>query len=177
MIDKMVVLVVTGLLMVATALNSDAAEGTVKATATWVAQGQFFQIKEKQALFVGAFNGLMFLENKQGDLDAAKIICPGMVEINLDDKGSQSGEGRCIITARNHDQVYASWTCAGEYLQGCVGTFTLLGGTGRFEKITGGSDFEIRSDMAEYIVDIPSDTVEATATGMAVWPALTYKIP
>ena len=31
-------------------------------------------------------------------LDAAKLLCPGMMEINLDD-GTQSGEGRCILTA------------------------------------------------------------------------------
>jgi hypothetical protein len=173
---KMVIAVVTGLLMAATAFNSYAAEGTVSATATWVAQGQFFQVKEKQALFVGAFAGLMFLESKKGDLDAAKIVCPGMIEINLDN-GTESGEGRCVITTRSEAHVYASWTCAGEYTQGCAGTFTLLGGTGQFEQITGNSEFEIRSDMANYVVDMTGDSVEATATGMAVWPALTYKIP
>ena len=133
MIVKMIVLAVTGLFIGLTALNGYAAEGTVKATATWAAQGRFFLVKEKQALFVGALKGLMFLENKQGDLDAARIVCPGMVEINLDN-GTESGEGRCVITTPSEDHVYASWTCAGEYMKGCAGTFTLLGGTGRLRR-------------------------------------------
>jgi hypothetical protein len=174
--SKILMLVVTGLLMAGTAFNGYADEGTVKATATWVADGQYYQVKEKQALFVGALKGLMFLETKKGDLDEAKILCPGMVEINLD-TGTQSGEGRCVITTRNEDHVYATWSCAGEYTLGCAGTFTLLGGTGRFEKITGRSDFEIRSDMVGYAVAEESGSVEGAASGIAVWPALTYKIP
>ena len=58
-----------------------------------------------------------------------------------------------------------------------VGMSSLLGGTGKFEQITGNSEFGIRSDMAKYVVDIPGDSVEAKATGMAVWPVLTYKLP
>jgi hypothetical protein len=176
MIGKMIVLAVTGLLMAVAAFNSYAAEGTVKATATWVAEGRFYQVKEKQALFVGAFKGIMFLESKKGDLDAAKIVCPGMIEINLED-GNESGEGRCVITTPSEDNVYASWTCAGVFMQGCAGTFTLLGGTGKFEKITGNSEFEIRSDMAEYVVAMEGGSVEGAASGVAVWPALTYKVP
>ena len=99
-----------------------------------------------------------------------------MVEINLDN-GTESGEGRCVITTPSEDHVYASWTCAGEYMKGCAGTFTLLGGTGRFEKITGNSEFEIRSDMAKYVVAMEGDSVEGSASGIAVWPALTYKMP
>lgn len=174
--SKIVVLVVMGWLVVVTAFSSYADEGTVKATATWVAEGRYYQVKEKQALFVGALKGLMFLETKQSDMDEAKILCPGMVEINLD-TGTQSGEGRCIITTRSEDHIYANWSCAGEYTLGCAGAFTLLGGTGRFEKITGRSDFEIRSDMAAYAVSEEGGSVEGAASGIAVWPALTYKMP
>jgi hypothetical protein len=176
MIGKMTVLAVTGLLMVGMVCSSYAAEGTIKATATWVAEGRFYQVKEKQALFVGAFKGLMFVETKKGDLDAAKIVCPGMIEINLDD-GNESGEGRCVITTRNEENVYASWTCAGKFTEGCAGSFTLLGGTGQFEKITGNSEFEIRSDMAQIVASTEGGSVEGSASGIAVWPALTYKTP
>ena len=65
MIVKMIVLAVTGLFIGLAALNGYAAEGTVKATATWAAQGRFFLVKEKQALFVGALKGLMFLETNR----------------------------------------------------------------------------------------------------------------
>jgi len=111
-------------------------------------------------------------------LDAAKIVCPGMVEVNLND-GTQTGEGRCIITTPSNESVYATWNCTGEYLAGCKGTFTLLGGTGKFERITGRSEFLIRSDIAAYVVNLAStaEGVQTVATGLAVWPALTYKTP
>jgi hypothetical protein len=99
-----------------------------------------------------------------------------MMEINLDN-GMQSGEGRCMITTPSEEHVYASWKCAGEYMQGCAGSFTLLGGTGKFEKISGNSEFEMRSDMAEYVIAIEGDSVEGAASGIAIWPSLTYKIP
>lgn len=72
-------------------------------------------MQEKQALFVGAFSGIMLVEPKQGGLDVAKMLRPGMMEVNLND-GAQSAEGRCIITARSGDQVYATWNCTGVHL-------------------------------------------------------------
>jgi hypothetical protein len=99
-----------------------------------------------------------------------------MIEINLNN-GQQSGEGRCLITARDGAKVYAIWRCAGEHLSGCTGTFTLNGGTGRFKGITGHSDFEVRSELAELATTAGEQSVAGTASGVAVWPALTYKIP
>jgi hypothetical protein len=73
--------------------------------------------------------------------------------------------------------VYARWNCAGQHLAGFAGAFTLLGGTGRFEHITGQSEFLIRSDIAAYVADLATESVQAAATGLAVWPALKYKTP
>ena len=153
-----------------------AEEVTIKATAGWQAQGQFFQVQDKQALFMGAFSGTMLVEPKQGELDVAKMLCPGMMEVNLND-GAQSAEGRCIITARSGDRVYATWNCTGVHLAGCKGKLTLIGGTGKFKDITGGGDFQMRSDMVEYAAKLQGDSVGAAAIGVAEWPALTYKLP
>lgn len=151
-----------------------AEERTVKATAAWRAEGDIFKVQDDLALFVGAFGGIMFVETKKGELDAAKLLCPGMLELNLNN-GSQSGEGRCIITGQSGDRVYATWQCAGVHLKGCQGNFTLNGGTGKFAKVTGHSTFEIRSDIAAYVASTTGDRVEASASGVAVWPSLTYK--
>ena len=80
------VLLVVMSMLSANILLVQAEEGTIKASSAWQGQGQFFQVREKQALFVGAFSGIMFVETKQGTLDAAKIVCPGMVEVNLNDR-------------------------------------------------------------------------------------------
>jgi hypothetical protein len=154
----------------------EAEEATIKATAAWQAQGHFFQVQDKQALFVGAFSGTMLAEPKQGGLDVAKMLCPGMMEVNLTD-GAQSAEGRCIITARSGDRVYATWNCTGVHLAGCMGKFTLVGGTGKFKDITGSGDFQVRSDVVEYAARLQGDSVETAAVGVAEWPALKYKLP
>lgn len=169
-------LVLAALVLAISSTAVVAEEGTVKATAAWQGQGRFFLVQEKLALFVGAFEGIMFVETQKGDLDAAKLLCPGMLEINLD-SGAQSGAGRCLLTGRSGDRVYALWRCAGEHGDGCTGTFTLHGGTGKFQGITGNSNFQIRSDMLAYVADLSEDSVEGSASGVAVWPALTYKIP
>jgi hypothetical protein len=153
-----------------------AEEATVKATAAWQAQGHFFQVQEKQALFVGAFTGMMVVEPKQGALDMAKMLCPGMLEVNLNND-KQSGEGRCIIAARSGDRVYATWSCAGVHLDGCTGTFTLVGGTGKFKDMTGSGGFQMRSDVVECATTLQGDRVEAAAAGVAEWPAFKYKLP
>jgi hypothetical protein len=169
-------LIVFTLILATGVLPGHAEEATVKAMSPWQAEGEFFLVKENQALFVGAFEGIMFVETEQGALDAARLLCPGMVEVNLDD-GTQSGEGRCIITNSDGDRVYAGWNCAGQHGAGCQGKFTLLGGTGKFKGIRGHSDFWIRSDMATYVADIPGESVRGSASGIAVWPALTYTLP
>jgi len=153
-----------------------AEEATIKATAAWQAQGQFFQVQDKQALFVGAFGGTLLVEPKQGGLDVAKMLCPGMMEVNLTD-GAQSAQGRCIIAARSGDRVYATWNCTGVHLAGCTGRFALVERTAPGENITGGGDFQMRSDVVEYAAKLQGDSVETAAVGVAEWPALTYKLP
>jgi len=153
-----------------------AEEGTVKATSAWQGQGRFFQVGKDQALFVGSFEGTMYVETKTGALDAAKIICPGTVDINLK-TGTQSGQGRCLITAANGDQVFAAWNCTGTHAVGCTGMFSLMDGTGRFNGIVGNGEFQVRSSLSDYATTVGSGSVQATSGGLATWPALTYRIP
>jgi hypothetical protein len=153
-----------------------AEEGTVKATSAWQGQGRFFQVGKDQAFFVGDFEGIMYVETKTGALDAAKIICPGTVDLNLK-TGTQSGQGRCVITAANGDQVFATWNCTGTHTAGCAGMFTLTDGTGRFNGIVGNGEFQVRSSLSDYATTAGSGSVQATSTGLATWSALTYKIP
>jgi len=169
-------LLIAILLAFPAALASAAEEGAVNALATWQGEGRLFKTGPQQALFVGAFLGILFVENNQGDLHAAQILCPGSLDIDLG-TGAQAGEGRCIITSRAKDRVFARWTCAGVHLQGCAGTFTLTGGTGRFQGITGESPFVVKSAIHELAAGPGADTVRETAAGLAVWPALRYRIP
>ena len=64
---------------------------TIKAAAVWQGQGRFYKATDTLALFSGYFEGLMAVENKQGDLDAASMICPAMLEVHLTDGTQQGG--------------------------------------------------------------------------------------
>lgn len=153
-----------------------AQDTTIKAVAAWQGQGRFYKATETLVLFSGYFEGLMEAEDKQGELHAASMICPGMLEVNLTN-GAQQGWGRCIITPAGGDRVYAGWSCTGTHLEGCGGPFTLSGGTGKFRTISGESMFVVRSTIAEYIVSVPEGGVTAKFTGQAAWSALKYRTP
>jgi hypothetical protein len=152
-----------------------AQEATVKASAAWVGQGRFVPTGTGIAYFVGAFSGVLFVDNDQGPLNTGKILCPGTLEVDING-GKQRGEGRCLITLNPTDQIYAKWSCAGIHQVECKGSFTLTGGTGRFAGITGESEFRVRSVIAELVAH-PGELVQETAAGLAEWPSLHYRIP
>jgi hypothetical protein len=170
------VLMTCAVIMVASLMPVYAQDTGVKAVAAWQGQGRFYKVTETLALFSGYFQGLMEFENKQGELHAATMICPAMVEVNLTD-GTQQGWGRCVITPSGGDRVYAGWSCTGTHLDGCAGPFTVSGGTGKFRSIAGESTFVVRSKIAEYVVSAPDGGVTAEFAGQAVWSALRYKMP
>jgi|SRR5262249_19017936 len=170
------VLLAVALATLATAPTLAAEEGTVNALATWQGQGRFFRTGEQQAFFGGVFTGVLFVENNQGALHAAHILCPGSLDIDLG-TGKQAGQGRCVITARSGDRVFARWECTGVHLEGCSGRFTLTGGTGRFQGITGESDFMVKSAMAELSLTASGNEIREEGAGLAIWPSLQYRIP
>ncbi len=166
--------VAAGALMLASA--SQAEERTMNAVAAWVGSGEAFKVAPDRAYFAGQFGGALFVEEEgSGTLNAASLTCPGAVEIALAD-GSQSGGGHCIMTASDGDIVYARWTCSGVHLVGCAGDFTLTGGTGKFEGITGQGPFVIRSALRRVVVEALSDSVSEQAVGIAVWSDFKYSL-
>jgi hypothetical protein len=91
--------------------------------------------------------------------------------------GAQAGDGRCVLTNRDQHQIFGRLTCAGTHGVGCQGRFTISGGTGPFQGITGEGDVVIRGALHELPVQSGQEGVREAGTGIAVWPALRYKIP
>ena len=151
-------------------------KATVKASAAWVGQGRIFQTGVNQAMFLGAWGGVLYVESEEGKLDAVDLVCPGSVDIELK-SGAQEGSGNCAITDEDGDQVFATWTCDGQQLVGCNGTFTLTSGTGKFEGITGKSPLKARTAFSEIVVDLKSGAVAESGAGLLVLPELTYTLP
>ena len=150
-------------------------DATIKAFSAWQGQGHVFQTGEKQATFVGAFVGTVYVETDQGPVASGHMVCPATVTISLDDN-SQNGTGHCTITADDGATVYADVTCSGFHLVGCNGDFKLTGGTGRFAGITGGGPVIIRSEFAK-LAAAPQNTAQEEATGIVYWKELHYTIP
>ncbi len=151
-------------------------KGEVVALAAWEAAGQFVRSGPAEAFFVGGFSGTFFVQSQEGSLDAARIVCPGTMQLNLEDM-AQKGDGRCVITTLGGDQVFAKWSCEGAHLVGCTGEFTLNGGTGTLAGITGGGPMVLRSAFAAAAAGALGEGVTEVGTGIAIWPKLTYAVP
>ncbi len=151
-------------------------KGTATAASAWVGKGRIFETNEDEAMFVGAFIGVLYVETADKELDSMELVCPGSVDIDLK-SGAQKGSGDCILTDNEGDKVYAEWICEGANFLGCSGKFTLTGGGGKFEGITGESDLKARTALQELKVELDSGKVWETSAGLLSLPEITYNIP
>jgi hypothetical protein len=173
--DKVSGFIICALVLVAVGARGYAADTTVKASAPITGEGRFYKVTDNHLLFAGYFQGTVEVEGR-GDLGGAGLVCPGLIEVNRPDR-TQQGEGRCIIATPSGDFLYARWTCTGKPGDGCAGPLTVTGGTGKFGKASGQSQFMIRSTVTEVVTTVPERDVTATFTGQALWEALKYVTP
>ena len=169
-------LMICALVLVAVGARGYAAETTVKASAPIKGEGRFYKTGDNQLVFMGYFQGNVEVEGGRGDLHQAGFVCPGLMEVDRTDR-TQQGEGRCIIATKGGEFLYARWTCTGKPKEGCAGLFTIIGGTGKFSKAAGESQFALRSNVMEVVTTVPGRDVTASFTGDAVWGALKYTTP
>ncbi len=152
-----------------------ALEGTVEAFASWQMRGQLIPTGPKEATFSGVLSGVLYVRGSDGSFETGLITCPGTIAINTDDL-SQSGHGKCVIVTPDAERVFGEFKCSGVYRSGCNGDFKFTGGTGEKENISGGGPIQFKAAL-ERLIASPGNVVDHSAVGLAVWPALTYKIP
>ena len=152
-----------------------AEEGTVKAMSQWKGQGFAFPVGPDQAYMVAVYSGVMFVDDGQGPLHAASILCPGTVDADLK-KGTKTGHGKCVITGEEGNRVFAEFNCTGD-MEGCRGPFKLTGGTGKFAGITGEGEMISKIQVRQITLVSGVETAHQLGEGVAVWPKLTYHIP
>jgi hypothetical protein len=175
--SRLMAVIIGGMASLGLAATVHAAEETtIEAFATWKGEGTLVPMGSNPAVLVATLTGVVYIQTEQGPVRGGILICPATAEISLQD-GAQTGKGRCAWTANDGDQVFAEWTCTGRHLIGCKGDFTLTGGTGRFEGVTGGGPMVLRSELGTIAAEASGQAIERTATGIIFWPALTYKIP
>ena len=149
---------------------------TINAYSTWAGRGQIFQTGATMATFVGAFSGVVFVEKEKELLHGGNMICPAVLEIDLND-GKQIGRGRCTITNALGERVFSEWTCSGTFAAGCDGEIKFTGGTGVFEKISGGGAFTARSTIHETYANDPGNVIGNAAGGIIIWKNIRYVLP
>ena len=169
----------TGLLvalsLAITATASAAEERTVSGMAPWQAEGRVFQVGPDEVLFLGKFDGILYVEGAEGALDASLLLCPATVNMHVSQNKTE-GSGHCIVTGFDGSMAYGRWECEG--VRGlCQGRLTLTGGTGPYEGITGSGKMIIRTVLSALAADFSNGEVVSGAAGLALWPELKYSIP
>lgn len=163
-----------GLVLASSAATAE--ENTIRALAPWEAQGKVFQVGPQQTLFVGSFEGIIYVEaGEREGLDAAMLYCPFTREVNGQNENMRA-EGRCVIVTNDNGLVFASWACTG-VIGECTGNFTVTGGTETFATISGSGEILIRTALIDLIEENEVTTVISKAQGLAVWPRLTIRLP
>jgi len=152
-----------------------AASITVSAVIPWQGQGQIFPIGTDKLRFLGAIEGIMYVETAEGALNEAFVQCPIVQDIDVTSE-TTSATGNCTIIVSTEDAVFAELTCSG--MQGyCSGEFKLTGGTGRFSGISGSSRMTVRSPIHALARNLSDGSVLQIAAGILQLPELKITLP
>ncbi len=148
---------------------------TISAVIPWQGQGQIYPVDIGKLRFLGALEGIMYVETAAGDMNEAFVRCPVVQDIDVADQ-STSATGNCVIVVSPEDTVFAEITCEG--IAGlCSGEFRLTGGTGRFAGISGSGRMTIRSPIHALAADLTDGTLIHAAAGILQMPNLTFDLP
>ena len=142
--------------------------------APWTAEGKVYKVGPAERQFVGVFKGIMYADNREGEMNTALFACPA---VHLLDTASSKTEasGRCHIVA-TEGNIYGRFSCTGEP-GWCDGRFEITAGSDEFEGITGSGDMNIRMAISTMMRDATSGDIIAEAEGLAVWPNLVVNMP
>ena len=139
----------------------------INAFSVWQGQGHVVQSGPQKVAVVGAFGGPVYVETNEGPVEAGTIVCPAVIEIDLE-SAAQKGIGGCTFTADDGAQAYGEWECAGIALIGCRGVFKFTGGVDRLAGVTATGTMLLRGRLHE-LARSPGDMVAHRSIGIAVW--------
>lgn len=152
-----------------------AEQDTVQAVIPWEAEGRVFQVDTNTMMFLGALEGIMYIESSRGEMHEAFVMCPIVQKLDID-SGKTEAEGHCEITASADDVVFAKMDCSGE-IGSCQGSFKLTDGEGEFAGISGSGDLRVRSPIRTLVADMAAGAMLRVGAGLATIKDLKYRIP
>ena len=154
---------------------SAAEERTVQATIPWEGKGRVFQIDPRRMQFLGALEGIIYVENSKGEMHEGFVQCPIVQTLDLE-TGTSEAMGHCEITAGPEDVVYAEISCKGQ-VGDCLGKFTLIEGEGKFAGISGEGELRVRSPLRALVGNQGSGALVRVASGIALIRDLKFSTP
>ena len=172
---SVLLLPLAAILMLATLPASAANERTVQAAIPWEGQGRVFQIDTKRLQFLGALEGIIYVENSEGEMHEGFVQCP-IVQILDMETGTTEAIGSCEITAGPLDVVYAQMSCKGR-VGDCNGKFVLVDGEGKFAGISGEGSLRVRSPLHALAGSLGSGSLLRVASGLAIIKDLKVSTP
>lgn len=151
--DKFISALALGLGLLASG-PADAEEVKAEVNFAWLSVGTSFTISEGHIYWVGEFSGTSSdVAGGNSIFDNSASQCPAWFDIDFPNQKSAAG-GYCVTTLASGDTVQISWHCEGSLAgatgQGpfpfgkdnpCNGVSTVVGGTGKLAKATGGNTF------------------------------------
>ena len=153
-----------------------AEEGAIRVWATWEADVEIVPTGLSEMTMAGTIFGHVFVDTDQGPISFGDMKCPVLMRQDLKSM-AQGGEGRCTIERPKGDLWFLTFSCTGVSLVDCAGESKLTGGTGPFEKVTGGGHFVARGNMMELLQQNPNPKGRIKIEGTIFWPELHYKTP
>jgi len=152
-----------------------AEQGTVQAVIPWEGQGRIFQIDTRRIQFLGAIEGVMYVENAKGEMNEGFVQCPIMQMMDLE-TGDMEAIGNCEITASPTDVAYAQLSCKGR-VGDCSWKLVLIDGEGRFAGISGEGKVRVRSPIHALASDLGSGSLLRVAAGIIIVKDLKFSTP
>ena len=150
-------------------------QGTVQAVIPWEGEGRIFQIDSKRIQFLGAIEGVMYVEDSKGEMNEGFVQCPIVQLMDLE-TGVMEAIGHCEITASPVDVAYAQLSCKGR-VGDCSGKFVLIDGEGKFAGISGEGELRVRSPIHALAQDLGSGALLRVAAGIAIIKDLKFSTP
>lgn len=157
--------------------TAQAQEQTINGFSAWEGDGTVFETGPNSGTFVGAITGTLFIQTERGPAAAGHMICPALLEIDLQN-ATQVGAGKCTITSDDGTKVFAEWACRGVHLVGCDGEIKLTGGTGRMNGVTGSGALSVRTITQVAVTQVTTEgTMAEAGKGILILDNLTYSLP
>ena len=104
----------------------------------WTFTGQVQQLGEDRTIYAGVVPGVMFNDKGKGFMHKSRVDCTILNDVN---KGRANANGTCVVTDADGDKIFVEWQCTGK-MPACPGTERFVGGTGKYNGITGKQTFQ-----------------------------------